>query len=305
MLMANVFAQAEALAFGKTADGGQGGGHAGLAGAAPRVRGQPAVQHDPARAADAGSAGQAGRALRAQRVHAGRRSGSIDSFDQWGVELGKVLAQRIIPELEGAAEPKLAHDSSTNTLIRRYRKPAEGRMSIQCRVDTTSRCTSCRSTIADRSRRRCSAGRARSTAEQTAQIAAAKQVIYDGLKVRGRRRRAQGEGGPSRRRAIRRGDPARRRRASGSSSACPAEKSGQEEFDFEYGDDFAAHIEAFHPTFCKVLVRYNPGGDAALNRRQAARLKRLSDYLARHGPQPLHVRAAGAAGKVAARGTRR
>ena len=46
----------------------------------------------------------------------------IDSFDQWGVELGKVLAQRIIPQLESAAEPKLEHDSSTNGLIRRYRK---------------------------------------------------------------------------------------------------------------------------------------------------------------------------------------
>jgi glucose-6-phosphate isomerase len=46
----------------------------------------------------------------------------IDSFDQWGVELGKVLAQRIIPQLESAAEPKLEHDSSTNALIRRYRK---------------------------------------------------------------------------------------------------------------------------------------------------------------------------------------
>jgi glucose-6-phosphate isomerase len=46
----------------------------------------------------------------------------IDSFDQWGVELGKVLAQRIIPELQGKAEPKLSHDSSTNALIRRYRK---------------------------------------------------------------------------------------------------------------------------------------------------------------------------------------
>ena len=46
----------------------------------------------------------------------------IDSFDQWGVELGKVLANRIIPELESAGEPSLAHDSSTNTLIRRYRK---------------------------------------------------------------------------------------------------------------------------------------------------------------------------------------
>ncbi len=46
----------------------------------------------------------------------------IDSFDQWGVELGKVLAQRIIPELESPEEPKLQHDSSTNALIRRYRK---------------------------------------------------------------------------------------------------------------------------------------------------------------------------------------
>jgi glucose-6-phosphate isomerase len=46
----------------------------------------------------------------------------IDSFDQWGVELGKVLAQRIIPELESAADPRLAHDSSTNALIRRYRE---------------------------------------------------------------------------------------------------------------------------------------------------------------------------------------
>jgi len=45
----------------------------------------------------------------------------IDSFDQWGVELGKVLAQRIIPELESEAEPMLAHDSSTNAVIRRYR----------------------------------------------------------------------------------------------------------------------------------------------------------------------------------------
>jgi len=46
----------------------------------------------------------------------------IDSFDQWGVELGKQLAQRIIPQLESPTEPELAHDSSTNHLIRRYRK---------------------------------------------------------------------------------------------------------------------------------------------------------------------------------------
>jgi glucose-6-phosphate isomerase len=51
---------------------------------------------------------------------------NIDSFDQWGVELGKVLAQRIIPELEGADEPDLAHDSSTNALIRRYRRDSHG-----------------------------------------------------------------------------------------------------------------------------------------------------------------------------------
>jgi myo-inositol catabolism protein IolC len=63
--------------------------------------------------------------------------------------------------------------------------------------------------------------------------------------------------------------------------AMSVEKSGQEEFEFAYGEDFAQHIEAFDPTFAKVLVRYNPQGDAALNQRQAARLKRLSDYLHR------------------------
>ncbi len=59
------------------------------------------------------------------------------------------------------------------------------------------------------------------------------------------------------------------------------EKSGQEEFEFAYGEDFAQHIEAFHPTFAKVLVRYNPEGDVALNQRQVSRLKRLSNYLHR------------------------
>src|SRR4029077_821478 len=65
----------------------------------------------------------------------------------------------------------------------------------------------------------------------------------------------------------------------GYSPSCPAEKSGQDEFDFEYGEDFAKHIEAFNPSFCKVLVRYNPEGEKDLNQRQSARLKRLSDYL--------------------------
>jgi len=65
----------------------------------------------------------------------------------------------------------------------------------------------------------------------------------------------------------------------GFSFAMPCEKSGQEEFDFDYGEDFAKHIEEFDPTFVKVLVRYNPEGDAAMNKRQMQRLKRLSDYL--------------------------
>ena len=71
--------------------------------------------------------------------------------------------------------------------------------------------------------------------------------------------------------------------AKGFITSCPAEKSGQDEFDFEYGPDFARHIEEFQPTFCKVLVRYNPEGDRALNQRQAARLKQLSDYLHQSG----------------------
>jgi myo-inositol catabolism protein IolC len=61
--------------------------------------------------------------------------------------------------------------------------------------------------------------------------------------------------------------------------AMPVEKSGQNEFDFEYGDDFGAHIEEFDPDFSKVLVRYNPDGDAEMNKRQTERLKRLSDWL--------------------------
>ncbi len=62
-------------------------------------------------------------------------------------------------------------------------------------------------------------------------------------------------------------------------TAASVEKSGQDEFDFAYGDDFAKHIENVNPTFSKVLVRYNPEGDAAINKAQAERLKRLSDYL--------------------------
>jgi myo-inositol catabolism protein IolC len=67
-------------------------------------------------------------------------------------------------------------------------------------------------------------------------------------------------------------------------TALSTEKSGSDEFDFEYGTAFAQHIEAFNPTFAKVLVRYNPEGEAALNRRQTARLKELSDYCRTSGP---------------------
>ncbi|MGB9288768.1 MAG: DUF2090 domain-containing protein [Terracidiphilus sp.] len=117
------------------------------------------------------------------------------------------------------------------------------------------------------------------TAEQTAQIAAAKRVIYDGFKA------AVAAGVPKENAGILTDEQfgaaiLRDASAEGFHTACPAEKSGQEEFDFEYGADFAAHIEKFHPTFSKVLVRYNPCGDKALNREQTVRLKQLSDYLA-------------------------
>ena len=61
--------------------------------------------------------------------------------------------------------------------------------------------------------------------------------------------------------------------------AMPCEKSGQNEFDFEYGSEFTAHIRSFNPDFTKVLVRYNPQGDGAMNGRQSVRLKELSDWL--------------------------
>src|SRR6185295_7129799 len=116
------------------------------------------------------------------------------------------------------------------------------------------------------------------TGAQTAQIAAAKQVIYDGFKA------AVEAGVPKEKAGILVDEQfgaaiLRDAAAQDYTIACPAEKSGQDEFDFDYGEDFAAHIEAFDPTFCKVLVRYNPDGDQTMNRRQAARLKRLSDYL--------------------------
>ncbi|MCM3900150.1 MAG: glucose-6-phosphate isomerase, partial [Pyrinomonadaceae bacterium] len=121
MLLANAFAQAEALAFGKTAE-------------EVRAEGTPEwlVPHrvfEGNRPSNIILADQLTPETLGKLISLYEHSvfpqgviWNLDSFDQWGVELGKVLAQRIIPELESKTEPKLSHDSSTNNLIRRYRK---------------------------------------------------------------------------------------------------------------------------------------------------------------------------------------
>jgi myo-inositol catabolism protein IolC len=121
------------------------------------------------------------------------------------------------------------------------------------------------------------------TPQQTAEITASKRVIYDGFEG------ALQAGVPERKAGILVDEQfgsaiLLNARASGYTTACPAEKSGQVEFDFEYGEDFAGHIEKMHPTFCKALVRYNPEGDRELNVRQAMQLKRLSAYLREKSP---------------------
>ena len=114
--------------------------------------------------------------------------------------------------------------------------------------------------------------------EQTATIADAKKLIFEGME-----------------KAVERGldpksagvlvdeqfgsDIPKRAKEQGLVLAMPVEKSGQDEFDFQYGDDFPAHIEKFDPFASKVLVRYNPEGDADMNQRQLDRLKRLADWL--------------------------
>ena len=114
---------------------------------------------------------------------------------------------------------------------------------------------------------------------QTAEIASSKQIVYDGFLS------ALAAGVPKEKAGILVDEQfgaaiLRDAIRKGITTACPSERSGQDEFDFEYGEDFSRHIEAVNPTFCKVLVRYNPEGDRAVNQRQAGRLKRLSDYLA-------------------------
>jgi len=121
MLMANVFAQSEALAFGKTAAQVEAEGtpdwlvpHRVFEGNRPSntILAEQLTPHTLGKLV----------ALYEHSVFTQGTIWSINSFDQWGVELGKALAQRIIPELESQSEPQLSHDSSTNALIRRYRK---------------------------------------------------------------------------------------------------------------------------------------------------------------------------------------
>jgi len=117
--------------------------------------------------------------------------------------------------------------------------------------------------------------------EETARISDAKKVIYEGAK------RAVDEGVPRESAGVLvdeqfGADIARDAKASGLLLAMPVEKSGQDEFDFQYGEDFGKHIEEFDPDFSKVLVRYNPEAHQEMNARQAERLRRLGDWLHEH-----------------------
>ena len=116
------------------------------------------------------------------------------------------------------------------------------------------------------------------TREDRARIAQSKMIIFEGL------RRAVEQGASKEWAGLLVDEDfgtavARAAKQEAFTLAMPVEKSGQDEFDFEYREDFGAHIEAFDPTFSKVLVRYNPEGDQEMNRRQLQRLKRLSDWL--------------------------
>jgi glucose-6-phosphate isomerase len=125
MLLSNVFAQAEALAFGKTREQVAAEGTPGWLVPHRVFEGNRPSNAILAEKLDPETLGKLV-ALYEHSVFTQGAIWNIDSFDQWGVELGKQLAQRIIPELESAVEPALGHDSSTNTLIRRYRRLKEG-----------------------------------------------------------------------------------------------------------------------------------------------------------------------------------
>ena len=120
------------------------------------------------------------------------------------------------------------------------------------------------------------------TREEAARIADTKTLIFDGfLEAQATGNLGDGAGilvdeefGTS---------VARRAKELGIVLAMPAEASGRDEFDCEYGSEFARHIEAFDPTFTKVLVRYNPESDPGVNERQTSRLRHLANWLQAHG----------------------
>ncbi len=116
------------------------------------------------------------------------------------------------------------------------------------------------------------------TPEQTATISDAKHLIFEGMLEAVRRGVDAGAAGVLVDEQFG-SDVPQQAREHGLKLAMPVEKSGQNEFDFEYGEEFGEHIERFDPDFSKVLVRFNPDDDAELNARQLGRLKRLSDWL--------------------------
>jgi myo-inositol catabolism protein IolC len=118
-------------------------------------------------------------------------------------------------------------------------------------------------------------------AEQTAIIADAKHLIFEGML------QAVGSGADASATGVLVDEQfgstvPEEARQRGLKLAMPAERSGQNMFDFQYGDEFGEHIERFDPDFTKVLVRYNPEGDGEENRVQLGKLKRLSDWLKQH-----------------------
>ncbi|MGZ4175135.1 MAG: 2-deoxy-5-keto-D-gluconate 6-phosphate aldolase domain-containing protein [Solirubrobacteraceae bacterium] len=120
------------------------------------------------------------------------------------------------------------------------------------------------------------------TPEQTATIADAKHLIYEGMEVAVKRGLDASATGVLVDEQFG-GEIPQQAKAAGLKLAMPVEKSGQNEFDFEYGDDFGAHIEKYDSDFSKVLVRYNPDDpDTEMNQRQLTRLKTLADWLHAH-----------------------
>jgi len=117
--------------------------------------------------------------------------------------------------------------------------------------------------------------------EETRTISDAKHLIYEGMVKAVERGAEAGATGVLVDEQFG-GDIPTQAKERGLVLAMPVEKSGQDEFDFQYGDQFGEHIERFDPEFSKVLVRYNPDGDAGMNERQAGRLRRLSDWLHEH-----------------------